>query len=165
MKLKDRIKNIKTLLGYCSNEEVPIIEEKTGKFFSKFFNGNNRFTSSPYDPTYVTIGLATHILNDKGQYGLMISYCYSADRDGEEWADYYFDDPNVDYEYDFLKPKDNLRYSDIPDWVWKIIQDEIYKKATEQVDKDLKGAMSHLDRCTTRALNFTKELKEKLVEE
>lgn len=165
MKLKNRIQNIKTLLGYCSNEEVHIIEEKTGKFFSKFFNGNDRFTPPPYDHTYVTIGLATHILNNKGKYGLMISYCYAADRDGEVWTDYYFDDPDVDYEYDFLEPKDILKYSDIPDWVWKIIQDEIYKKATSKVDDDLDKAIKYLDHCTSNVEKFTRELKAKLVEE
>ena len=165
MKLKDRIQNIKTLLGYCSNEKVEIIEEKTGKFFSKFFSGDNRFTTPKYNPTYITIRLATYILNKNNKYRLDISYCYSADRDGEDWVTYGFDDPEVIYDYDFLEPNDSLEYSEIPDYIWKIIQDEVYKEAMKKVDKDLKEAMSHLDYCTSKVEKFTKELKAKLVEE
>lgn len=165
MKLKDRIQNIKTLLGYCSNEEVEIIEEKTGKFFSKFFSKDDRFTTPRYDPTYITISLATYILNKNNKYRLDISYCYSADRDGEDWATYGFNDPEVIYDYDFLEPNDSLEYSEIPDYIWKIIQDEIYKEATKTVDENLKEAMSHLDYCTLKVLKLKKELKDKIVEE
>ena len=165
MKLKDRIQNIKCLLEYCSNEEVHIVEDKTGKFFSKFFSNDDRFITPPYDTTYITIRLATHILNKRNKYRLDISYCYAADRDGEDWATYGFDDQEVIYDYDFLEPRVKLKYSEIPDYIWKIIQDEIYKEAASKVDDDLDKAIKYLDHCTSNVEKFTRELKAKLVEE
>lgn len=165
MKLKDRIQNIKCLLEYCSNEEVHIVEEKTGKFFSKFFSNDDRFITPLYDTTYITISLATYILNKRNKYRLDISYCYAADRDGEDWITYGFNDPEVIYDYDFLEPNDSLEYSEIPDYIWKIIQDEIYEEATKRVNNDLDEAILHLDHCTEKVEKFTKELKGKIVEE
>ena len=165
MKLKDRIQNIKNLLEYCSNEKVHIIEEKTGKFFGKFFSNNDRSITPRYDTTYITISLATYILNKRNKYRLDISYCYNVDRDGEDWATYGFDDPEVIYDYDFLETRIELKYSEIPDYIWKIIQDEVYKEATNKVDGDLEEAIKYLDHCTSKVEKFTKELKAKLVEE
>jgi len=136
MKLKDRISNIKKLLMFCPNHEVELIDKVSGEFFRKLTETDKRFKSTPYDYVYVTIRLATHILNKENKFGLLMSYCYDNDRDGEEWEDYYFDDPEVTYEYDFLKPSDNLKYSDIPDYIWQIIQEKAHRIASEEFKKE-----------------------------
>ena len=121
MKLEDRIKNIKTLLSYCphSTRDVMLYDETLANYFDKFFNNDNRFVHCNWPgQIYAKIKLATHVLtcdeNDKiiDVYPIQISYCYDWDRDGEDWASYYFDEEivrnnwmfkNNMYSKDFIK--------------------------------------------------------------
>ena len=151
MELKDRIENIKTLLQYCpfSTRDTMIVEEEVGLFFAKFFNSKDKFTKSTYGHIYPKISLHEEVLEEfKGCSTINIDYCYDCDRDGEYWDGYSFNDPSMKryYEkYDFMKPKLLIEYSEIPDNIWEIIQNTLYKKASENVEKNFKDAQRYLE--------------------
>ena len=166
MKLKDRIENIKTLLKYCphSTRDVDIIEEKVGLFFANFFNNDNRFTKSHYDHLYPRIYLTKH-LKDFKTYGttIGIEYCYDCDRDGEYLESYYFNDPDLKNTYLYKENKDNpyyhfIEYSEIPDYIWEIIQNKLYDKATEKVNKDVESAYQTLQYVRNKRDEFYSKL-------
>lgn len=170
MELKDRIQNIKNLLNYCpvSSDEVMIYDDKCQKFFAKFFSSYpGRFEKPEFDnQCVVQIGLYDIFdANLKTKHNtISIKYCYEYDRsEGEDWTFYLFNDPECYFDRFMERP--DIEYSEIPDYIWKIIQEELYKKATESVNNDLESAFKRLDTCTKRFEKFTKELKEKLIEE
>jgi len=151
MKIKDRIQNIKTLLKYCPNStnDVFIVEEKVGLFFANFFNNDGRFTKSHYDHLYPRIYLTEHLNKDFKTHGTTISieYCYDSDRDGDYLESYYFNDPDLKNTYLYKEYKDSpyhhfIEYSEVPDYVWEIIQNKLYEKATKNVNKELESAKS-----------------------
>lgn len=151
MKIEDRIANIKKILPYCSHwdRDVVIYDETVGEFFGNFFNNpeDDRFYHCSYkDKIYPKIQLATHILtrdeNDNviDEYPIDISYCYNFDRDGEEWVTYYFDEPLTRNHWLFETEKDFIRYEEIPDNIWQIIQDKLYENAAKTKKKELDEA-------------------------
>jgi len=152
MELKDRIANIKTILPYCSgrSDEVKIVVDEVGEFFAEFFKSDEkRFVRPKYDRIFPRISWGPY-------YGTVkIGYCYDSDRDGEYWETYEFNDPDI--ESSRLAPKSMLiEYSEIPDNIWAIIQDELYKNARKNLTDSLISATKEVDRCTNKFLEFNK---------
>ena len=147
MKIEDRIANIKKILPYCSHwsNDVMIVDKSLGKFFSKFFANDDRFETPPYQHTYIRIQehYTGYGCKPEGHQEIRISYCYDHDRDGEDWATYYFKEP-IEYEYDFLEPKPKIKYNEIPDYIWKIIQDQLYENAKKVQREELDSAEASL---------------------
>lgn len=142
MKLKDRIENIKTLLKYCPH--LTIIEEKVGLFFGNFFNTDERFQHCRCEgKIYPKISLHEEDTFEGCEGSTVrIDYCYDWDRDGEDWTGYYFNDLSMSkyYErYDFMKPKTLIDYNEVPSYIWEIIQNILYDKAMESVNKDVEN--------------------------
>lgn len=155
MKLEDRIKNIKTLLKYCphSTRDVMLYDENVANFFGNFFNSSDRFKHNIYcQKIYPKIELAKHVLtrddNDNviDEYPIMISYIYNSDRDDIDWVSYYFDDElirnNWMFKDDMFYYKKLIKFEEIPDNIWEIIQNILYNKATEEINKELESAES-----------------------
>ena len=168
MNIKDRIQNIKTLLKYCPNStrDVKIVEEKVGLFFANFFNNDGRFTKTPYDHVYPRIYLTEHLNKDFKTHGttIGIEYCYDSDRDGDYLDSYYFNDPDLKDTYLYKEYKDSpyhhfIDYSEVPDYVWEIIQNELYEKATENVNKELESARSSVKYWEEKKKEFDNKLK------
>ena len=139
MKLEDRIQNIKTLLKYCpdSTKDVMLYDETLGDYFDNFFNNDSRFRHCVCPGRiYVQIELAKHVLtrdenyNVIDEYPIMISYCYDWDRDGEDWASYYFDEEIVRNNWMFkddMYSKDLIKFEEFPDDIWERIQNILYE--------------------------------------
>lgn len=168
MKLKDRIQNIKTLLKYCPNStrDVDIVEEKVGLFFANFFNNDERFTKTPYDHVYPRIYLTEHLNLDFKTHGttIGIEYCYDSDRDGDYLDSYYFNDSDLKNTYLYKECKDNphyhfIEYSEIPDYIWEIIQNELFYLATENVNKDVESAYQTLQYVKNKRDEFYSNLQ------
>lgn len=166
MELKERINNIKELLSYCDYEEISIRDDKSRKFLYKFFTEHNEF-ENPYhwyhdENEYnkvaeASIHLFTAYLNEDKIYPLRISYMTHYQRDDEDWAHYMFDDEDVTYEYKWMKPKDNLRYSDFPDWFWETLQNNIYDKVNGILKKKMEDARDYYLKDLAR-LNYEEKL-------
>ena len=112
MKLKDRIKNIKTILKFCENNEVEIYNETcTG-----VVTVGNFLNSVAINPT------------------LKIEYCYK-DKDGDydnELITFY--DPDSEYMYGSdWGNSPGLDYSDIDDGIWKIVEEIAYKRKKKKI--------------------------------
>ena len=154
MKLEDRIQNIKTLLKYCpdSTKDVMLYDETLGDYFDNFFNNDSRFRHCVCPGRiYAQIELAKHVLtrdenyNVIDEYPIMISYCYDWDRDGEDWASYYFDEEIVRNNWMFkddIYSKDFIKFNEFPDYIWERIQNILYDKAAEEINKELESAKS-----------------------
>ena len=161
MELKDRIQNIKTLLSYCpkASDEVMINNEVCTKFFGKFFSSQpNRFKKPEFDECRVQIELISILDKDvrTKHYTVGLQYCYNWDREGEDWTLYYFNDPECYYR-EWQHPE--LEYSEIPDYIWEIIQDVLFKKATERVNKDVESAYQTLEYVRNKRDEFYTSLK------
>ena len=133
-----------------------------------FFSGNYGRFKKPEFENECTVQIGLYDIFDKNlktkHNTISIQYCYEYNRsEGEDWTFYLFNDPEC--YFDGYITSYDLEYSEIPDYIWEIIQDEVYKKATEIIDSDLEKAIKNLDYCTSRVEKFTKELKAKLVEE
>ena len=163
MKLENRIQNIKTLLSYCprSTKDVDIIEERVGLFFANFFNNDNRFTKSHYDRLYPRIYLTKRLNLDFKTYGttIGIEYCYDCDRDGEYLESYYFNDPDLKDTYLYKDSHYFIEYSEVPDYIWEIIQNILYNKATEEISKELESAKSSVEYWEKKKADFYNNLK------
>ena len=162
MKLEDRIQNIKKLLSYCpkSSEDVMLSDDILCKFFWKFFSSKaKRFKTPVFEgSTRVQINLlgmldANYISHHDT---ILMKYCYEYDRDGEDWTFYYFNDPEC-YFRSFDCP--SLEYSEIPDNIWKRIQNIIYDKATEEINKELESAKSSVIYWEKRKEEFDNKLQ------
>ena len=137
MKIEERIQNIKTLLNYCprSSRDVMLYDETLAEYFDNFFNNDSRFIHCKCQgKIYAKIKLATHVLtrdeNDKiiDVYPIQISYCYDWDRDGEDWASYYFDEEIIRNHWMFkddMYSKDIIKFEEFPDYIWERIQSDI----------------------------------------
>ena len=145
MKLTERIHRIKALLDYCPNEEVHVVDEKVGKCFADYINSHNDLQHCRYDTAYPTISLYNTFPTKDNVYALDFKYVYDADRDGEYYERYTFNDPEAIYEYDWLEPHHNLHYSDIPDDVWEIIEQWAFKEACKTINKGVEKAVKSLD--------------------
>ena len=168
MKLEDRIQNIKTLLKYCphSTRDVDIVEERVGLFFANFFNNDGRFTKTPYDHVYPRIYLTEHLNKDFKTHGTTISieYCYDSDRDGDYLDSYYFNDSDLKNTYLYKEYKDSpyhhfIEYSEVPDYIWEIIQNELFYLATENVNKDVESAYQTLQYVKNKRDEFYSNLQ------
>lgn len=171
MKIKDRIQNIKTLLKYCphSSRDVRLYNKDNAKFFAKFFkDGRFQQTRYEHDELYIKIELARHVLtydennNKIEEYPIQVSYCYDFDRDGEDWISYYFDEPLVRNNWMFkndMYSKDLIKFEEWPDKVWKRIQNELFEKATEKVNKDVESAYQTLEYARNKRDEFYTSLK------
>ena len=141
---KDCINDIKDLLSHLwnDNNECRLFDELSPKFFGRFLRDDDRFKTPNFssDIAYVTIELLTYHQNKDKIYPIGISYCYDADRDGEDWVSYTFTDEDVTYDYDWQKPHDNLNYSDIPDEVWESIKAYVYKEVKRKLNDEVKTA-------------------------
>ena len=166
MKLKERINNIKELLSYCDHEEISIRDDKSRKFLYKFFTEHNEF-ENPYHWYHdenehdkiaeVEIHLYTAYLNKDKIYPLRISYMTHHNFDDEDWVGYMFDDEDVTYEYEWMKPKNNLKYSDFPDWLWEKLQNKIYVEVKEILRKKMESARDYYLKDLAR-LNYEEKL-------
>lgn len=168
MKIENRIQNIKTLLKYCphSTADVKIVEEKVGLFFANFFNKDDRFTKTPYGHVYPRIYLTEHLNLDFETHGTTISieYCYDNDRDGDYLESYCFNDSDLKDTYLYKEYKDNpychlIEYSEVPDYIWEIIQNKLYDKATENINKELKSAKAYVEYWEEQLFEFENKLK------
>ena len=168
MKIEDRIQNIKTLLKYCphSTTDVKIIKEKVGLFFALFFNKDGRFIKTPYDHVYPSIYLTEHLNLDFKTHGttIGIEYCYDSDRDGNYLESYYFNDPDLKDTFLYKENIDNpyfhfIEYSEVPDYIWEIIQDVLFEKATEKVNKDVESAYQTLEYVRNKRDEFYSKLQ------
>ena len=159
MELKDRIKNIKTILPYCSrwSNEVKIIDEKVGRFFANLFNSDDRFQHTNYDRVFPRVFLSESLNKDYKTHSttIGIEYIYESDRDGYYTEQCYFNDEDLE-DTVFGKAGVNIEYSEVPDDIWAIIQDELYKNAVKTIQDDLKSASKEVDRCTNKFIEFNK---------
>jgi hypothetical protein len=163
MDIKERIANIKKILPYCSHwsNEVMIVDEELGRFFSKFFTEDDRFETPEHDHTYVKIweDYTGYGCDPQDYQEIRISYRYHYDRsDGEDWVSYHFEEP-IKYKYDFLEPKVKIKFEEIPDRIWKIIQDQLYENAIENVNKELESAKKSFEYWQEKKNSFDKKLK------
>lgn len=161
MELKDRIQNIKTLLGYCpiATDEVMVTDEECEKFFGKFFSSNpNRFERPEFDECRVQIILVDILDKDvrTKHYTIGLRYCYNYDREGEDWTLYYFNDPECYYR-EWQHPE--LEYSEIPDNIWEKVQNILYSKATETINKELKSAKKSVEYWEEKLFEFDNKLQ------
>lgn len=163
MKLKDRIENIKTLLKYCpiATNEVMLYDDECEKFFGKFFTSQpDRFkTPENKDKAFVQIHLTDILDKDvrTKHYTISLSYCYYYDRsDGEDWTFYYFNDPEC-YFREWQHPE--LEYNEIPDYIWERIQNILYNKATETINKELKSAKASVEYWEEKLFEFDNKLE------
>lgn len=162
MKINERIEIIKRLLNYCphSTVDVKIIEERVGSFFGKFFNGDERFNHCHYsrDKIYPRISLHEEVMDGyKDCSTIHIEYCYDFDRDGEYWTGYYFNDPTMlryYRRYDFMKPRVLIDYNEVPDYIWEIIQGELYEIATKSIKEGLESAKASVEYWKKRKEEF-----------
>lgn len=159
MKLKDRISNIKTILPYCSgwSNEVKIVVDEVGEFFANLFNNDDRFKHSGYDRIFPRVFLSETLNTDYKTHSTTIGleYVYDSDRDGCYTAQYYFNDEDLE-DACFGKTGAIIEYSEVPDNIWAIIQDELYENARKTVADDLASATKEVDRCTNKFLEFNK---------
>ena len=161
MKLEDRIQNIKTLLSYCpkASDEVMINDKTCKKFFGKFFSSQpDRFKKPEFDECRVQIELISILDKDvqTKHYTVGLQYCYNWDREGEDWTLYYFNDPECYYR-EWQHPE--LEYSEIPDDIWEKIQNILYDKATETINKELKSAKKSVEYWEEKLFEFNYKLK------
>lgn len=171
MKLEYRIQNIKTLLSYCpySTRDVMLYDKFLAEYFNKFFNNDNRFKHCQWEGgIYAKIELAKHILTrDKNdnvidEYPIMISYCYDWDRDREDWVSYYFDEEIVRNNWMFkddMYCKELIKFEEFPDYIWERIQNILYNKATEEINKELELAKSSVIYWENKKDEFDNKLK------
>ena len=168
MKLENRIQNIKTLLKYCphSTRDVGIVEERVGLFFANFFNNDQRFTKTHYDHVYPRISLSSQMNLDfeTHSYTINIEYCYDCDRDGEYLESYYFNDPDLEDTFLYKSHKDSpyypfIEYSEVPDDIWEIIQNILYEKATENINKELESAKASVEYWEEKKEEFDNKLQ------
>ena len=161
MELKDRIQNIKTLLSYCpkDSDEVMINDEICQKFFGRFFSSQpDRFKKPEFDECRVQIELIDILDKDvrTKHYTVGLGYCYDWDREGEDWTFYYFNDPEC-YFREWQQPE--LEYFEIPNDIWEKIQNILYDKATENVNKELESAKASVEYWKEKKEEFDTQLK------
>lgn len=162
MELENRIKNIKKLLHYCpvATDEVMINDKTCTKFFGKFFSSQpDRFKKPEFDECRVQIELIDILDKDvrTKHYTVGLQYCYNYDRsDGEDWTLYYFNDPECYYR-EWQHPE--LEYSEIPDYIWEIIQNILYNKAIETINKGIESAKSSLKYWEEKKIEFDNKLQ------
>lgn len=167
MELQDRIHNIKTLLEYCpkSTEDVHIVDEKVGLFFAKFFNSHgDRFKHTPYEHVYPRISLCETLNKDYKTHSttVCVEYVYDNDRDGYYTKTYYFNDEDLEDSCSPFHKSWLIEYSEIPDNIWAIIQDTLYEKATEYINKKLKSAKQSVIYWEDKLIEFNTKIKIKL---
>jgi len=163
MILEDRIQNIKKLLSYCpeaSDEVMLASDEVLCNFFWNFFSSKPERFKMPADEgsTIVQIQLLSILdANYKDHHHtVLLKYCYEYDREGEDWTFYYFNDPEC-YFRSFDHP--SLEYSEIPDSIWECIQNILYDKAAEEINKSLKSAKSSVEYWEKRKEEFDNKLQ------
>lgn len=161
MKIEERIQNIKTLLKYCpvATDEVMITDEVCKKFFGNFFSSQpERFKKPEFDECRVQIELIDILDKDvrTKHYTVSLRYCYNWDREGEDWTFYYFNDPECYYR-EWQHPE--LEYSEIPDKIWERIQNTLYNKATEHINKELEEAKSSVKYWENKREEFDNKIK------
>lgn len=173
MILENRIQNIKTLLKYCpySTIDVMLYDEILADYFDNFFNNDSRFTHCTYPgKIYAKIELAKHILtydennNEIDEYPIMISYCYDCDRDGEYWTSYYFDEEILRNHWLFddaiySYSKNLIKFEDFPDYIWERIQNILYNKAAEYINKELESAKASVEYWEKKSEEFYGKLQ------
>jgi hypothetical protein len=163
MKLEDRIHDIKTLLSYCphSTEDVMLSSDDVlCKFFWNFFSSQpERFKRPAFDGSTAVrmtlLGMLDANYKDY-HYTIALQYCYDYDRDGEDWTFYYFNDSECYYR-GFDNP--NIEYLEFPDDIWERIQNILYNKATEEINKELESAKSSVIYWENRKDEFDNKLK------
>ena len=156
MILEERIQNIKRLLEFCpfSTDEVKIVEEKVGLFFANLFNNDERFEHTPYDHVYPRIYLSENLNADHRTYSttIAIEYVYDSNRDGWSMETVYFNDK--DLEDAWFSGIGKIEYSEVPDEIWEIIQNELYKKATKYIREKLDSAKKSVKYWKNKSLDF-----------
>ncbi len=162
MNIKNRIQNIKTLLGYT--DEVMLRDDVATSFFSEFFNSDERFKHfNSESKIFPRIKLAKYILtcddnNKVDNSPIEISYFY----DDEEYASYYFDEQVVRdswfFKRCFTTCQNLIKFEEIPDYIWEIIQNSIYKEAVKTIDNELKSARSSVKYWKKRKEEFNKQI-------
>ena len=159
MELKDRIANIKTILPYCSgrSDEVKIVVDEVGEFFANLFNNDDRFKHSGYDRIFPRVFLSKPLNTDYETHSTTIGleYVYDSDKDGYYTARYYFNDEDLE-DACFGMAGAIIEYSEIPDNIWAIIQDELYENARKNMTDSLISATKQVDRCADKFLEFIK---------
>ena len=168
MKIKDRIQNIKTLLSYCpkaSDEVMLTSDEVLCKFFWDFFSSKPERFKTPTFEGSTSVQIKLLGILDENYVGhhdtILLRYCYSCDREGENWTFYYFNDPEC-YFRPFNRP--NIEYSEIPDNIWERIQNILYNKAAEEIIKELESAKDSVTYWENRKNEFNKLENLKLIE-
>lgn len=159
MELKDRIENIKAILPFCSrwSDEVKIVSEEVDKFFANLFSSDDRFKHPRYDRVFPRIFLSEYLNTDYKTHSKTIGIEYTSEygREGEYRESYDFNDADLEDTY-FGKLGTKIEYSEVPDHIWAIIQDELYKNAVKTIQDDLKSASKEVDRCTNKFIEFNK---------
>lgn len=159
MTLEKRIENIKILLkDFCphSTRDVTIVEENIGLFFANLFNNDERFQHTPYNRVYPRIYLYEALNTDykTHSFSIEIEYTYDNDRDGEYTQSYTFDDEDLK-DTCFYRSLP-LKYSDVPDNIWEIIQNILFKKASEHLNKELEDAKESVIYWENKIINYNR---------
>jgi len=162
MRIEDRIQNIKKLLKYCphSTRDVTIVEDNVGLFFADLFNNDKRFKHTPYSRVYPKIYLYEELNIDYKTHStsIGIEYTYDNDRDGEYTESYVFDDEDLKDTCFYTYKNLSLKYSDVPDNIWEIIQNILYDKAMKEINKELQSAKDSVKFWEDRKYSFESTL-------
>lgn len=159
--LEHKISNLKTLLHYLPNSEAIIDNDITSNFFIDFFT-----KSKFHDPDYGMIIIGNYLESISKVPTLFIKYEYNWDRDGCDTEIVLFKDNNAEYKQGHgMYGKSNaintwergdFEYSDIPENIWDIIINIVYKKAKENINYEIIEAKRHYENCLNEFSEFNK---------
>lgn len=167
MELKDRVFNIKLLLKFCGGSVLNriITDIRVGTFFAQLINNDDRFMHTSYTAVYPKFRLETFLNTDYNTYSYSIGfeYVYDNDRDGEYTEEYSFRDPDLE---DTALPEivlsgAVLEYSEVPDDIWEIIQNELYTVAMDRTHYRMVTEHLSAERINNEIREFAEELQRK----
>lgn len=167
MELKDRIFNIKLLLKFCggSSRDRIITDTRVGVFFTQLINSDERFIHTRYSVVYPKFTLEAFLNTDYRTYSYSIGfeYVYNSDRDVDYTEEYSFYDSDLeDTAMAGVALSDAvLQYSEIPDNIWEIIQNKLYRVAMDRIHFRMSSEHLSAERINNEIRDFAEELRRK----
>lgn len=137
--IEKTISKIKTLLHYCGNEEVEIYDERILRYLK------TKMPELGREKPFATITLGLYLECVSIVPTMYLQYVYEGPGHWEDWDEEFilFNDPSSEYEFgqDYgHREKDEIKYSDIDENIWGIIENIVFEKAEKHVKKCLEDA-------------------------
>lgn len=166
MELKDRIFNIKLLLKFCggSAPTALITDIRVGTFFAWLINNDERFAHSPRSIVYPIFKLNTFLNTDYSTRSYNIGFDYVYDINQEEYErECFFYDSDLEDTFMFrtILSGTVLQYSEIPDNIWEIVQNELYRVAMERIQYRMSSEHLSAEHINNEIREFAEELQRK----